>query len=130
MSIQPVEIRCAVLDHPEAGVLRVTLRAGIELDKTAVQDIADAARTIVGDRPYTVLIDLRRIRSMNREARQHVVRPETVKQIMAVALLIESPVSRVIGNLFLGLNRAPYPTRLFTAETDAFDWLRERRAVR
>ena len=38
-----------------------------------------------------------------------------------------SPVSRTIGNFFLGLHRAPYPTRLFSSEREALGWLHDHR---
>jgi hypothetical protein len=43
----------------------------------------------------------------------------------ATALIISSPLSRAIGNFFLGLNRTSMPTRLFTSEADALAWLSE-----
>ena len=42
----------------------------------------------------------------------------------ATALLIDSPVSRVIANFFMGLNRPLSPTQMFTDETEAMRWLR------
>ena len=42
----------------------------------------------------------------------------------AVALLIGSPMSRVIGNFYLGFNRPQTPTRLFTDTDEAEAWLR------
>ncbi len=41
----------------------------------------------------------------------------------ATALLIDSPVSRVIANFFMGLNRPLSPTRVFTEQTQAIRWL-------
>ncbi len=38
-------------------------------------------------------------------------------------LLIGSPVSRVIGNFFMGLNKPIYPTKLFTDPQKAIRWL-------
>jgi hypothetical protein len=39
--------------------------------------------------------------------------------------VVSSPVSRVIGNVYLRLNRSSTPTRLFTGENDAVAWLGE-----
>ena len=43
---------------------------------------------------------------------------------VAIALLVGSPLSRVIGNFFVGLNRSTFPLRLFTSEEEAIAWLR------
>lgn len=41
-----------------------------------------------------------------------------------MALLIGSPVSRMIGNFFLGINRLRVPVRLFSDEAEALEWLK------
>jgi hypothetical protein len=42
---------------------------------------------------------------------------------MAFAILIDSSVSRVVGNFFLGINKPAVPTKLFTNEKEAVKWL-------
>jgi hypothetical protein len=71
-----------------------------------------------------LLVDSRNIKSMEREARVYYAGEEGRKSVSACALLIGSPVSRVIGNFFMGLNKPLVPTRLFTSETEAIEWLR------
>ena len=41
----------------------------------------------------------------------------------AAALLVLSPMARAIGNFFMGLNKAVIPTRIFTSEPLAIEWL-------
>jgi hypothetical protein len=40
-------------------------------------------------------------------------------------MLVSSPMQRMVGNIFFKINRPPYPTRLFSQQTDALQWLRE-----
>jgi hypothetical protein len=68
--------------------------------------------------------DMREIRSITREARLFASSADAIQVVKAVALLIGSPVSRVIGNFFLGINKPPYPTRIFTSEAEALSWLK------
>lgn len=75
-----------------------------------------------GKRP--VLVDLRAIKSQTAEARAYLAGPEGSAICQAVGLLIGSPVSRVLGNFYLGLNKPVVPTRLFTSEEEAQAWLR------
>ena len=42
-----------------------------------------------------------------------------------IALLGRSPVDRVIANFVLGVSNLPCPTRFFTAEQAALDWIRD-----
>jgi hypothetical protein len=70
-----------------------------------------------------VLVDLRGVRSQTREARQYFAGPEAEKVTQAVALLIGSPISSVLGNFFLRFGPNRIPTALFTEPETAISWL-------
>ena len=61
---------------------------------------------------------------MDRESRNYASGKEVSKITEAMALLIKSPVSKVLGNIFLGINKPPYPTKLFTDKEEAIKWLK------
>jgi hypothetical protein len=62
--------------------------------------------------------------SVAREARQYYSGKEAAQTVRAVGLLVTSPLSRLIGNFFMVINKPPVPFRLFTSETEALEWLR------
>jgi hypothetical protein len=68
--------------------------------------------------------DIRDIKSADRESREYAASEEVVNVVSAMALLIGSPISKVIGNFFLGLNKPKFPVKLFTSETEAIEWLK------
>jgi hypothetical protein len=70
------------------------------------------------------LIDLRNVKSINKEARTYYSGEEAAKIDLAVAILIDNAISKIIGNFFLGLNKTLFPTRLFTKEKEAIEWLK------
>jgi hypothetical protein len=43
--------------------------------------------------------------------------------LSAIALVVKTPLSRMIGNLFLTVSRPPFPVRLFDNEASALVWL-------
>ena len=49
--------------------------------------------------------------------------PETVELTSAVAIVPLSKIGRVLANLFMPLQRNPYPTRAFDTVEDARAWL-------
>ena len=71
-----------------------------------------------------MLVDVRTVSAIDREARAHLAGPEGARINSAVALLVGSPLSQAIGNFFLGLNKPLIPCRLFTTEPEALAWLR------
>jgi hypothetical protein len=70
-----------------------------------------------------VLVDIRDAIFTDAESRRYYSRAEFSTVIIAAAFIVSSPVSRVIGSLYLGLNKPPYPVRLFDAEEKALEWL-------
>lgn len=84
-----------------------------------------AAAAALGDgRKRPCLVDLRQLKSMSREARAYYAGDETAQVEAAAALLVASLVSKIIGNFFMGINKPVIPTRLFTSEAQAVEWLR------
>lgn len=107
----------------EDRVIRGRFLAGAEVTlDDARENIAVTARLTKGkQRP--VLVDLRQVRSQSADARAYLAGPDATRVSLAVALLISSPLSRAIGNFYLGFNRPEVPTRLFTNEDSAIAWL-------
>lgn len=75
-------------------------------------------------RALPALIDLRHVRSQSADARALFAGPEATRVSSAVALVVGSPLTRVVGSFYLGFNRPEVPTRLFTSEEEAEAWLR------
>ena len=86
-------------------------------------DAQDRVRGRLGKEKTRVLVDMRLISSISRDARMYYANERTASIQRATALLVDSPVSRVIANFFMGLNRPLSPTRMFTDQTQAVRWL-------
>ena len=109
----------------EVGIVRTVVlpNANIVLEDTVrnyevVKELSQGQRVPM----YT---DARAVGSASRDVRVYASSDFVVKLVSATAVLVGSPVSRVLGNFFVRLNRPPYPTRLFTDEAEALDWLKQ-----
>jgi hypothetical protein len=80
---------------------------------------------MVNHTPRPLLCDLTNVVKMTQDCRRHFAGPEHAKTFSKAALIVTSPISRIIGNFFLGLNKPLKPTRLFTNKGDALVWLKE-----
>src|SRR5262245_42901830 len=95
------------------------------LDDGATMDLADAREAVAQtwrgacERRRPVLVDMTRLKGESRAARLYFVSDEAVNRYSAVAILVSSPVSRVIGTFFLRLSEHKVPTKLFTDEAEA-----------
>ncbi len=60
---------------------------------------------------------------MDRAGRVEVARRDDV--VSAVAVIVGTPLSRMMGNLFIHVSRPRMPLRLFEDEASALAWLQE-----
>jgi hypothetical protein len=108
----------------EARLVRVRWLPGAVCDLDAAQASTAAIAKLGRDR-CPLLVDMREMTSLERPAREHFVSDHG--NTSAIALLVGSPVTRMMANFFIGMRRMPVPIRMFTDETDAIEWLDERR---
>jgi len=95
----------------------------VETLETAVINFEACLPLLPNDNVNYLLVDLTHIQSMSKEARDFYAGENTAAYAKAVALIIKSPISTVIGNFFLGINKPAFPTKLFSNETEAIEWL-------
>ncbi|MEO6305652.1 MAG: STAS/SEC14 domain-containing protein [Bacteroidia bacterium] len=84
-----------------------------------------AVTELYKDKKFPLLVDARNIRSMEKEARKHFSTNGRATKINSMAIMVRSPLSRVIGNFFMGLNKPEMPARLFDDESYAVEWLKK-----
>ena len=88
-----------------------------ELNLAAALDLREGTR-----RP--ILVDIRDAVPLAAEVRRYYSGP-VLQSFSALALLIHaSPLGRMIGNVYLRVANTAIPTRLFTNEDSAIEWLR------
>lgn len=91
--------------------------------ETAREELAGFQKLAEG-RKMPLMVDIREVLAIAREARVCFTGPEGEKTATAVALLTGSALTRVLGNFFMGLNKPSFPVRIFTSEAEALEWLR------
>ena len=107
----------------ERGFVRARLDRGASLQLQDARDAVQATWIVAGEQRRAVLVDMTELGEESREARLYFVSDEAGGRYSAVAILVASPVSRVIGTFFLRLAAHKVPTRLFSSEREAVDWL-------
>lgn len=93
------------------------------------QTLADAKENIQYNKrvaagiPRPLLVDMSRVRSMSKDAREEYVKKDDEPLVTAVALVTNSSISRMVGNFFIGLTQSYIPVKLFTEPEKAREWL-------
>jgi hypothetical protein len=119
-----VELRQQRVELPADGIVRVRVKSGANIDTPDAEECVRAMLTLIGGSPLPALIDMTQLRSISDEARAYLSGPATEKVARAAAMVVSSPLSRAVGNIFLVMNKTRFPTRMFTSEDDAVQWLR------
>jgi len=86
-------------------------------------DAQEIIRDNLQKKKTRVLIDMSKVTEIVKDARDYFANERTASIQRATALVVNSPVSRVIGNFFIGLNKPITPTQLFTDPHKAIKWL-------
>jgi hypothetical protein len=89
----------------------------------AMIEIAFCAE-VGGGEMVAALVNITHAKSVNQEARKYYSSEDAERVYKAVALIVNSPVSKMLGNFFIGLNKPPMPLKLFNSEEEGVAWLK------
>lgn len=107
---------------PDDGIVRLVWSPPVPSGREDAIATIEAMIEVTGDRPAPLLVDVRDAGPQDREGRLEFHRRYTV--VSAVAILVGSPLSRMMGNFFVNVNKPKAPTRLFDDEAAAVEWLK------
>jgi hypothetical protein len=107
------------------GLLVYSYKDGAVIEEADARSTIALGAKLAANGPLPTLVLMSRVRRVAGAAREVFTSAENEQISRQVALVVWSPLSRVIGNFFLGLNKPKFPTRLFTAESAALEWLRQ-----
>ncbi|MBI1800621.1 MAG: STAS/SEC14 domain-containing protein [Chloroflexi bacterium] len=105
------------------GIVRQIWAPQAEISLAQAKESVAAIVRLTHGEYIPLLVDMRRTKFVDREARAYYASPAS-RITKAVALLVSSPVSRVLANFFLGLHTPKVPIKMFTSETEALKWLK------
>jgi hypothetical protein len=118
------DTRTARIEVNEYGVVSVRINEGAQQSLADAKENLAAAISETGGQRRPLLIDIRRAKPLDADARHHYSGQTLVDAFSALALLIEgTPFGRMFGNVYLRIAKPGIPTRLFSDETEAAEWL-------
>ena len=103
------------------GIVQLAWTPRSEISLEDAVAAIEAMSEITGGRRSPLLVDTREIGQMERSDRLEFVRRGD--QVSAVALVVGTPLSRMLGNFFIAVSKPMAPTRLFDDEGSAVAWL-------
>ena len=121
-----IETRTGDVWLGEDRILRCVHDLDVLIEADDAREILAAERGLLGDDRAPILVDLNNGK-VTRQARAVFAGPEHADNVTAMALLVRNPVMRVMGIVFMRVNRPPVPCRIFSVEEKALAWARRHR---
>jgi hypothetical protein len=122
------ETRTAVITLSEDGLVIVRIREDVYQTLEDAKTNVAVALVQTGGSRRPLLVDIRRAQPLEAEARHHYSGRRLASGFLAMALLVEdSPLGRMMGNIYLRGAGTGIPTRLFADESRAVQWLIQHR---
>src|SRR5687768_5882136 len=108
----------------EAGILYFVYKKNAAIDLNAAKQIVDDRVRFQQQIDYPILCDIRGIRNIDIAARDFLAK-EGSSYTKGVAVVVDTPMTKIIGNFYLGLNKPVAPTKMFTAKEEALAFLKQ-----
>jgi hypothetical protein len=124
----PMDHDSGVITHPKFrmwlrpdGIVALVFTSRAATDLAVARAAVEAMIQLTGGRSSPLLVDMHGSGPQDRSARSEFAR--RVDVVSAVALIVDTPLTRMLGTFFLTVSKPPYPTRLFDDEVSALAWL-------
>jgi len=122
--IKQIETTTAIISLRSDGIIETRpLQVNPEITgKHIAHELVTAAITFCEGGKKRQVISFLSNRRLCKEERQYYSKNPN-HWFTDIALIVDNPYKKMIGNFFMGLNKLPIPTRLFTTEESALLWL-------
>lgn len=122
-----VEVKTAlgIVTINEENILLI--RYGQDLDFTLenAKALTKVCEEIANGNKVRVLVHTGQFGQMSSETRQYLAGEEIAKHRKAVALVIDNLAHRLMAHFIIAARKKYYPTKIFSNEKDAAEWLKE-----
>jgi len=88
------------------------------------QKTYDLVKQISGNKKVCYLTEVTHVQPPDRETREYVLK-ESPNLFKAVAVISNSVLGRMIANILFRMKNQPYPTKMFSNENEAKEWLKQ-----
>lgn len=108
----------------ENGIVIATWKSAfvdLNIAQQAVEYRIDSTNHIT----YPVLANITPVKNSTKEARDFLASEKGCEGIKILAILVNSPITSMIGNFFFRISKPLVPTKIFTDEIEAKKWLKQ-----
>ena len=101
----------------------MTILEGAEIELENAIENYEAAQSLTGPTKHLLLVDANSNVYISKEARAYSAELKANSPI-AMAVVVSSTANRLIGNFYINFNKPKVPTKLFSSDEKAIEWLK------
>lgn len=107
----------------EDGVLFFVYKPGTHMNLEAAKQVVKDRLAVQNGESYPVFCDMRGVRDSDKPARDYLAK-EGSSLVRSVAVLTDSPVTKIMLNFYLTISKPLIPTKMFTDRNQALQYLK------
>lgn len=107
----------------ETGLFRWNFLPKADINLDNAEEGYRIVKDVLNSKKVPVLVDMRGARKIDKPSRDY-YKNNATEYFVAGAIIISSPLSKIIANFFLGLNRPPMPMKIVNSEEEGVRWLK------
>jgi hypothetical protein len=126
-NVKTHELTSSIMWFDENGILFSVPKPGVPPDMSHEEILKemDRLREIIGNKKVCIVSEANPNSKPPSKAERDFIAEQINSVTKAMAIVSSSPVARMIANLFFGLKPPPYPTKMFTDEKEATEWIKK-----
>lgn len=101
----------------------VTFTDGVRMNYEMVEQTRRAYDGLSERGKIRLIVDMIGVKQVDKDARKSLSDKHSEERIEAMAILVRDPISRMIGNFLIGLNKPTVPLKLFSDFDSARNWI-------
>lgn len=100
---------------------------GAEISREDMEELVRlATRNVLPGEQLFVLVDMRAMESITPDARDFAAGGSLAHLYTALALVANSPATRLVANFFIRFHKPPRPTKIFNSAKEGVEWLKKK----
>lgn len=128
MSNKKVEIPSGTIEVLSSGIFIFTAKDGLYMEPKYAIPMIDTVGELSGGQKVPMLMDIRKIKGASKQSRtdfKNNTERSPSRLVKAGAILVNSGISKILGNILLGIRKPPFTAKLFTKKEEALKWLEQ-----
>lgn len=95
------------------------------IDLDIAKNATEFRREITGGQKIAAIADISLVKHVDKATRTYFSTSEAGKDLIALAVILSNPVTRMMGNFFIKFYQPEYPFKFFTNLDEATQWIAE-----